>query len=250
MPDNQQGQSRRVEGRVIVVTGAGQGIGRAIAIACAREGASVILAARTEARVNAVADEIRAQSGDALPAPTDVTDEAQVTRLVERTLEQYGQVDGLVNSAGVSPLAPITETSLHMWERTMAVNVTGTFLCCRAVWTPMVEQGRGSILNISSGAGKRAHAEWVAYCASKWAVMGLTESLALEGYPLGIRVNALCPGPTDTAMRHAAFPGEDTSRLLTPDEVAEAALFFFSDASQYVRNAALDVRKQPRGWHT
>jgi NAD(P)-dependent dehydrogenase (short-subunit alcohol dehydrogenase family) len=250
MPDHHRVESRRVEGHVIIVTGASQGIGRGIAVACSRKGASVVLAARTEAKVSDVADEIRAQGGDALAIPTDVTDEAQVARLVERTLDRYGRIDGLVNSAGVAPLAPIAQTSLQMWERTMAVNVTGTFLCCRAVWTPMVERGGGSILNISSGAGKRAHAEWVAYCASKWAVMGLTESLALEGFPLGIRVNALCPGPTATSMRHAAFPDEDTSRLLTPDEVAEAALFFFSDASQYVRNAALDVRKQPRGWHS
>jgi NAD(P)-dependent dehydrogenase (short-subunit alcohol dehydrogenase family) len=159
-------------------------------------------------------------------------------------------VDGLVNSAGVAPLSPIAETSLETWQWTMAVNVTGTFLCCRAVWTPMARQGGGSILNISSGSGKRAHAEWSAYCASKWAVMGLTESLALEGYPLGIRVNALCPGPTATPMRHDNFPDEDQGRLLTADEVAQAALFFFSDAAQYVRNAALDVRKQPRGWHS
>jgi NAD(P)-dependent dehydrogenase (short-subunit alcohol dehydrogenase family) len=250
MPDNHHIESRRVEGRTIIVTGASQGIGRGIAVACAREGASIILAARTEIKVNAVASEISAQGGDVLAVPTDVTNEAQVARLIERTLDRYGRIDGLVNSAGVAPLAPIAETSLHMWEQTMAINVTGTFLCCRAVWTPMIERGRGSILNISSGAGKRAHAEWVAYCASKWAVMGLTESLALEGFPLGIRVNVLCPGPTATAMRHAAFPDEDTSKLLTPDEVAEAALFFFSDAAQYVRNAALDVRKQPRGWHT
>jgi len=234
--------------QVIVITGGSQGIGRSIALACAREGANVVIAARTQVRLDAVAEEIRSQGGDVLAVPTDVTDEAQVDRLVERTLARYRRVDGLVNSAGVSPLAPIAETSLEMWERTMAINVTGTFLCCRAVWKPMVEQGRGSILNISSGAGKRAHAEWVAYCASKWAVMGLTESLALEGFPLGIRVNALCPGPTATPMRHDNFPDEDQSVLLTPDEVAEAALFFFSDAARYVRNASLDVRKQPRGW--
>ena len=125
--------------------------------------------------------------------------------MVERTLAQYGRVDGLVNSAGVAPLAPIAQTSLEMWQRTMDVNVTGTFLCCRAVWTPMTRQGSGSILNISSGSGKRAHAEWSAYCASKYAVMGLTESLALEGFPLGIRVNALCPGPTATPMRRDNF---------------------------------------------
>ena len=234
--------------QVIIVTGASQGIGRSIAAACARERAAVVLAARSADALDMVASAIRAADGDALAVRTDVTVEAEVERLVAQTLDHYGRVNGLVNSAGVSPLAPITETSLEMWQHTLAVNATGTFLCCRAVWKPMVEAGGGSILNVSSGAGKRAHAEWVAYCASKWAVMGLTESLALEGFPVGIRVNALCPGPTDTPMREANFPDEDKSRLLAPEEVAEAGVFFFSNAARYVRNAALDVRKQPRGW--
>ena len=234
--------------QVIIVTGASQGIGRSIAQACARVRARVVLAARRAGALSAIADAIRAAGGDVLAVPTDVTDEVQVEHLVTQALDHYGRITGLVNSAGVSPLSPITETSLQVWEHTLAVNATGTFLCCRAVWTPMVEAGGGSILNISSGAGKRAHAGWVAYCASKWAVMGLTESLALEGFPVGIRVNVLCPGPTDTPMREANFPGEDKGRLLTPQEVAEAALFFLSDAAQHVRNATLDVRKQPRGW--
>ncbi|MBN1640402.1 MAG: SDR family oxidoreductase [Anaerolineae bacterium] len=238
-----------LEGQVIVVTGASQGIGRSIAQACARAGAQVVGAARSAARLQALADEIRSTGGDAIAAPTDVTDEAQVARLVAATLDRYGRVTGLVNSAGVSPLSPIDETSLAVWQHTLDVNVTGTFLCCRAVWRPMADAGGGSILNISSGAGKRAHAGWVAYCASKWAVMGLTESLALEGYPLGIRVNALCPGPTATPMRRDNFPDEDQDPLLMPEEVAQAALFFFSEGAQYVRNAALDVRKRPRGWH-
>ncbi|HUT19153.1 MAG TPA: SDR family oxidoreductase [Anaerolineae bacterium] len=233
---------------VIIVTGASQGIGRSIAEACASERARVVLAARCAGALSAIADAIRAGGGDVLAVPTDVTDEAQVEHLVAQALDHYGRVNGLVNSAGVSPLSPITETSLEVWEHTLAVNATGTFLCCRAVWAPMIEAGGGSILNISSGAGKRAHAGWVAYCASKWAVMGLTESLALEGFPVGIRVNALCPGPTATPMREANFPNEDKSRLLDPEEVAEAALFFLSGAAQHVRNAALDVRKQPRGW--
>lgn len=236
-----------LQDQVIIVTGASQGIGRSIATVCARQGAAVVLAARSAGTLGTIAGAIRTAGGDALAVPTDVTVEAEVERLVAQTLDHYGRITGLVNSAGVSPLAPITETSLDMWEHTLAVNTTGTFLCCRAVWEPMIEGGGGSILNISSGAGKRAHAEWVAYCASKWAVMGLTESLALEGFPVGIRVNALCPGPTDTPMREANFPGEDKSRLLSPEEVAEAALYFFSNGAQYVRNATLDVRKQPRG---
>jgi NAD(P)-dependent dehydrogenase (short-subunit alcohol dehydrogenase family) len=235
--------------QVILVTGASQGIGRAIATTFARHGAQVALVARSADRLDQAVAEIEGQGGQALALPADVTDEAQVTQMVKRALAHFGRIDGLVNSAGVAPLAPITQCTLETWEWTMRVNVTGTFLCCREVWTPMAQQGGGSILNISSGAGKRAHAEWVAYCASKWAVMGLTESLSLEGYPLGIRVNALCPGPTATPMRADNFPGEDQDRLLTPGEVADAALPFFTPASQYVRNAALDVRKQPRGWH-
>ena len=238
-----------LDDQVILVTGASQGIGQGIARAFARHGARLALVARSADRLAQIAIDIERQGGEALALPTDVTDEAQVAEMVERTLARFGRIDGLVNSAGVAPLAPIVECTLETWEWTMRVNVTGTFLCCRAVWTPMVQQGGGSILNISSGSGKRAHAEWVAYCASKWAVMGLTESLALEGFPLGIRVNALCPGPTATPMRADNFPGEDQSRLLTADEVAEAALYFFTPASQYVRNAALDVRKRPRGWH-
>ena len=236
--------------QVIIVTGASQGIGQGIAQCFATHGARVVLVARSTERLARLADEINGQGGEALALPTDVTDETQVAGMVRRALARFGRIDGLVNSAGVAPLAPITECTLETWEWTMRVNVTGTFLCCREVWTPMMRQGSGSILNISSGAGKRAHAEWVAYSASKYAVMGLTESLALEGFPLGIRVNALCPGPTATPMRADNFPGEDQSRLLTPAEVAEAALTFFTPASQYVRNAALDVRKQPRGWHS
>jgi len=235
--------------QVILITGASQGIGRGIALTCTRHGARVAIAARSAGRLNQVVDEIESQGGQALALPTDVTDEGQVAQMVKSTLAHFGRIDGLVNSAGVAPLAPITECTLETWEWTMRVNATGTFLCCREVWTPMTQQGGGSILNVASGAGKRAHADWVAYCASKWAVMGLTESLALEGFPLGIRVNALCPGPTATPMRADNFPGEDQSRLLTADEVAEAALYFFTPGSLYVRNAALDVRKQPRGWH-
>ena len=231
----------------IIITGASQGIGEAIARRFAKEGASVFLAARRGDLLDRIAHEIVQQGGVADSRSTDVTHEADVDEMAKACLERFGRIDGLVNSVGVSPLSPITETSLEVWEKTLAVNVTGTFLCCRAVWQAMRSQGGGSILNIASGAAKKAHGEWVAYCASKWAVMGLTESLALEGFPLGIRVNALCPGPTATPMRFENFPGEDRDRLLEPDEVADTALFFFNDASKYVRNAALDVRKRPRG---
>lgn len=233
--------------KVIIVTGASQGIGEAIARRFAKENASILLVSRRAQALQNIASEIAHQGGMAHAVATDVTDESQVENMVRICREIFGRIDGLVNSAGISPLCPITQTSLDVWERTLSVNVTGTFLCCRAVWPYMKERHEGGILNISSGAGKQAHPNWVAYCASKWAVMGLTESLALEGFPFGIRVNALCPGPTATPMRLQNFPEEDPTVLLQPEEVAEAALFFFSEGSKYVLNAAMDVRKRPRG---
>ena len=123
-------------------------------------------------------------------------------------------------------------------------------MIAREVARGMIACRRGKIINICSVMTEISRPTISAYCASKYAVMGLTESLALEGFPLGIRVNALCPGPTATPMRRDNFPDEDQNRLLAANEVAQAALYFFTDAARYVRNAALDVRKQPRGWHS
>ncbi len=231
----------RLRDQVVIITGGSRGIGRAIALACAREGAHIVIAARNEKAMARVAGEVQVLGREALAVPTDVTDEAQVARLVERTLSHFERVDILVNSAGVSILAPIHETSLADWETTIAVNMRGTFLCCRAVWEPMMKQGYGVILNISSGSGKRGHANWSVYTASKFGVLGLSSALSKEGIPLGIRVNTLCPGPTNTDMRHANFPDEDPATILQPEELTNAALFLLTDPN--VRGVALDVRK-------
>ena len=127
-----------------------------------------------------------------------------------------------MNSAGMAALRPKDEMPPEEWRRIIEVNLLGVYYVTRAVWPHMKARGSGSIIMISSGSGRRAHAGWSAYCASKFAVMGLADSLAKEGRPFGIRCNVICPGATDTDQRRANFPGEDTSKLLRPEDVAKA----------------------------
>jgi 3-oxoacyl-[acyl-carrier protein] reductase len=239
--------SESLPDQVILVTGGSQGIGRAIAGLLARNGARIVVAARgAEALVQAAA-QINAQGGQALAVAADVTDPVQVERLVQATVDHFGRVDGLVNAAGVGTLATLPDTTLEIWQCTIEGNATSTFLCCRAVWGPMAAQGRGSILNIATSAVRDPHPAWSAYLASKAAVVALTESLAKEGYPLGIRVNALLPGATATGMRLANFPEDNPADLLSPEDVAAVAPIFFSPAAAHLFGVLLEVRKRPRG---
>jgi NAD(P)-dependent dehydrogenase (short-subunit alcohol dehydrogenase family) len=236
-----------LDGQVIIVTGSSRGIGEAIALLLAREGATVVVVARGAAACEAVVGRITAEGGRALSVPTDVVQERHVERLVAGVLAQFGQVDGLVNTAGVGQLASLPDTTLEIWQRHLDANLTGTFLCCRAVWAPMAEQGWGSILNVTSSAVNDPHAGWSAYLASKAGAVALTGCLAKEGYPLGIRVNGLMPGATATVMRAANFPTEDTSELLTPEEVAAVTPMFFTSTAKNLFGVQLEVRKRPRG---
>jgi NAD(P)-dependent dehydrogenase (short-subunit alcohol dehydrogenase family) len=236
-----------LDGQVIIVTGSSRGIGEAIASMLAGEGAKVVVVARGRTSSEAVADRIRDKGGRALAVPTDVTREAEVERLVGTVLGEFGRVDGLVNTAGAGKLASLPDTTLEIWQQHLDVNLTGTFLCCRAVWAPMAEQGCGSILNVTSSAVNDPHAGWSAYLASKAGAVGLTGCLAKEGYPLGIRVNGLLPGATSTVMRAANFPAEDPSELLTPEEVAAVTPMFFTSAGRNLCGVQLEVRKRPRG---
>lgn len=239
--------TKQLEGQIIIVTGSSRGIGKAIALLFAREGATVVVAARGATACEAVAERIAAQGGHGSAVPTDVSDEGQVGRLVDTSLAHFGRVDGLVNAAGVGHLAALPDTSLELWQRHLDVNLTGTFLCCRAVWLPMARQARGSILNVSSSALGDPHAHWCAYLASKGGVAALTGALAKEGYPVGIKVNALLPGATATKMRRSNFPSEDPGELLAPEEVAAAAFIFFTAAGRNLYGVQLEVRKRPRG---
>ncbi len=213
-----------IRDRVAVVTGAGRGTGRAIAIELARHGAKLALVARTESRLQEVAEEIRGMGGEALAIPTDVSDEAQVARMADRVLSTFGTVDVLVNNAGIMHRGPVESSNLEDWNRVMAVNVTGLFLCSRAVIGAMKKQRGGHIIAISSGAGKHGYANIAAYSASKFAIVGFSESLAAELMDWGIKVTTLVPGSIDTEFG-GWKPGERKDvKLLQPEDVAQAVI--------------------------
>ncbi len=232
--------SDRLKGKVALITGGGRGIGRAIALGFAREGARVAIAARTRAEVEAVAAEIEAELGMAALALTcDIVEEEQVKNLVQAVLAGFGQVDILVNNAGIGVARPVYGMTRLNWDRALAVNLTGTFLCTKHVWKPMVAAGGGAILNISSLAGTRGMPMLSAYAASKWGQIGFTLSVAEEGKPVNIRVNALAPGKGDTAIRAAVT--EDKTRLLRAEDHIGAAIFLASDEARYVTGQVLEL---------
>lgn len=218
----------KLKDQVAIVTGAGRGIGRAVALAFSREGATVALAARTVSELETVATQIKSRAGRALVIPTDVTSEASVAALVEKVLADFKKVDILLTAAGVATFSPLVDTKPEEWDRMLAVNLRGVFLSCRAVLPPMMTERRGTIINIVSVAAKRAIPGNAAYAASKHAVLGLTQVLAEEMRPHGIRVGALCPGAVDTPLWDSVPNAPERSRMLRPEDVAEAALLMAS----------------------
>lgn len=218
----------KLKEQVAIVTGGGRGIGRAVALAFAREGARVALAARTASELNEVAAFIRSRNGAAVAIPTDVRQEASVGALVERTLGEWGRVDILVTAAGVAAFGPVAESKLSDWDEMMAVNLRGVYLTCRAVLAPMIARRRGTIINVVSVAAKRAIPACSAYAASKHGVLGLTQVLAEELRAHGVRVGALVPGAVDTTLWDQVPNPPDRGRMLRPEDVAEAAVLMAS----------------------
>jgi len=232
----------KLRDQVAVITGGGRGIGRAMALAFAREGADVVVAARSSEEIAAVAQEVLQSGRRALAVPTDVADEAQVHALIERSVAELGRIDILVNNAGMGIFKPVVEMAAEEWDRVVAVNLRGVFLCARAVLPHLMKQRRGVILNVSSMAAYHGAATYGAYSATKAAVNNLTESLAAEARPYGIRVNALCPGPVATRLRASHYPEEDQSQLMRPEAVADVAVFLASDAARGISGAAINVK--------
>jgi NAD(P)-dependent dehydrogenase (short-subunit alcohol dehydrogenase family) len=213
-----------LEGRSAVVTGGGRGIGAAVARALAAEGAAVMVAARTEAEVEAVAAELAAAGHRAFAATCDVTDPASVAALARAAAERLGAVDVLVNNAGIAPSAPLRSITLESWNRTFTVNATGTLLCTQAFVPGMVERGWGRVVNVASVAARAGAAYIGTYAASKHAVLGLTRSVAAELAPTGVTVNAVCPGYVDTDMTEESIERIVQKTGLTREKAAAAIL--------------------------
>lgn len=191
-----------MKGQVAIVTGGGRGIGEAVALALAREGARVVLAARTGAELERVVARIEQGGGVARGVPSDVSQPAQVERLTQAVLDAYGRVDVLVNAAGVpGPIGPLWEADVAAWKRAIDVNLLGTFFCCHAVVPHMIRQRRGKIINFSGGGAAAPLPRFSAYGASKAAVVRLTETLAEELREFDVQVNAIAPGLVDTRMQ-------------------------------------------------
>jgi NAD(P)-dependent dehydrogenase (short-subunit alcohol dehydrogenase family) len=215
----------KLAGQVAVVTGGGRGIGRAIACALAGEGAAVVLAARSTRELDAVGREIAAAGGRALSVATDVRQEPAVAALVARALAEHGRIDILVTAAGVARFAPVAEVVTGDWDQTLAVNLRGAILCCRAVLAPMMGAHRGTIINVGSLVTSRTLPGSAAYTASKYGLLGFSRVLAEEMRPHGVRVGVLSAGATDTPLWDDMPGAPDRARMLTPAQVAEAALF-------------------------
>jgi NAD(P)-dependent dehydrogenase (short-subunit alcohol dehydrogenase family) len=240
-----------------LVTGAGSGIGRAIALRLARDGWALAVNDVDPARAAQVAGEIAATGARAIPVAGDVGDRGAVRRMVAEAVDGLGAVDLLVNNAGLCRLGAIAEYAEADWHATFRVNVDGVFFCCQAVLPHMLARGRGVIVNLASWSGKAGAPFFGAYCASKFAVIGLTQSLAKEVAPRGIRVNAVCPGiVAGTEMRaqvdaESRALGRPTStdrvgwipmgRLGDPEDVAGVVAFLASDDARYMTGQAVNV---------
>ncbi|MCC7369344.1 MAG: SDR family NAD(P)-dependent oxidoreductase [Chloroflexi bacterium] len=215
----------QLKGRVAVITGAGTGIGRSTAILLAKEGAAVVVAARTTSDLDSVVQEITAAGGKALAITTDVSVEEQAEALIAKTLEAFGRVDILVNNAGTNVRAPIDQVKTADWNTIIGSNLNGTFFCTRAVVGPMKAQGFGKIINVSSGAGKRGSATRPSYSAAKHGVVGFGDAVAKDLKETGIAVTTVLPGPILTPLRRRSVPDEDPNLLIGAEEVAEVILF-------------------------
>jgi 3-oxoacyl-[acyl-carrier protein] reductase len=220
--------AKKLDGQTALITGAGSGLGAAIARAMAAEGARCVLAGRRpepleRVRLETIAPEAeRSGVGDwARVILCDVRAEAQVESLVAQTVAEFGGVDILVNNAGVFYERPLTQTTTALWDETIAVNLRAAFLLCRAAWPHMQRRGGGQIVNLSSVAGVQGYADEAAYCASKFGLNGLTAALALEGKPHNIRVLAVCPGAVDTPIWEGLAAPEATRRMMPPESIAE-----------------------------
>lgn len=234
-----------LRGQVALVTGAGRGIGRATAKRLAQEGCAVACVARTVEQIEAVVREIAAAGGQAVALPGDVADPESVRAFFAQARAQLGPIDLLVNNAGAFKVASVADTTLEDWDRIMAVNARGPFLCIKEVLPEMMARRSGVIINIASQAGLKHYPNQGAYCASKHALVGLTRTLADEMRAYHVRVAAICPGGVDTELVATARPDWQPDELMAPEDIAECVVWL----AQLPPRAAVDVLPVRR-WQT
>jgi 3-oxoacyl-[acyl-carrier protein] reductase len=241
---------KRLEQRIAIVTGAGQGIGRAIALGLAREGAGVAIADVNEESANTVRKEIDAAGGKAFAIGADVANEDSVEAMVKETVQEFRRVDILVNNAGVFPTSSVEEMSEADWDRVIGTNLIGAFLCARAVVPKFLKQGSGRIISLTSGRAFQGAKNGAHYAASKAGIIGFSKSLALELAPHGITVNVICPGITDTAQPRGHQTEEQMyaqaqriplGRIGQPEDLVGPAIFLASDAAAFITGQTMLV---------
>ena len=245
----------KLDGKVALVTGAGSGIGQAIALLFAREGARIIAADVSAAGLQETLSKLEEQNLQAETALLNVTEEVMVQTVIEQTLTKHGRIDILLNIAGIGSTQTTVDTDLETWERVFSVNVRGTFLMSKYALPSMIQRQHGVIINMASVAGMVGLPNRAAYCASKAAVIGLTRAMAIDHVKQGIRVNAICPGTVDSPWvgrllaaaedaeqaRSQLVARQPMGRLGLPDEIAEAALYLASDAARFVTGTTLAI---------
>jgi len=233
----------RLEKRIAIVTGAGQGIGRAIALGMACEGAALVIADLDEANAGAVKREIERVGGIASALYTDISNEGSVRGMIDHTLNEHGRVDILVNNAGIFPTSSVEEMAEEEWDRVIGTNLIGTFLCSRAVVPHLLTQRSGRIISLTSGRAFQGARHGAHYAASKAGIIAFSKSLALELAPYGITVNVICPGITDTAQPRGHQTEEQIyaqgqriplGRIGQPEDLAGPAVFLASDAAGFI----------------